>query len=257
MKHFSVFALVVGLSFICIGCGIAGQPPASVSRPPVASQAASASVLEGHASSKNALPAASPEAFESNTLQTITFPVSDEGKEDYNAFQYNIPLFDCSFQLPEGWTLQLADPPVIGNITPHYLFYMLYSTMDILNAEGDCVGSVGYRVYEPSEGGDDLPREIYCDIGLGNGYKFAVHDETYQEIETQQKHCVTAITKVQYSEAFLSAYIKDAQAKENPGILSYNKSLAVYIAMEFSAEKVTEAQLQAIAQSIDLLPAQQ
>lgn len=181
--------------------------------------------------------------------QTITFPVSDSGKTEYNAAIYEITPFTLTFVLPSDWTVEEAEIPKEDAFPLHYLNYSVWSIMDILNDTGDCVGSVGYNVYELYEGAEDNPQAIYNQIALGNGYRFDV-TEAYTPVITTDNSC-TAITNVLYSAAFMEGWGQERAEKVNRGILSYDKNRLVYIAAEFDSDRISEEQLRAIAESIN------
>lgn len=181
--------------------------------------------------------------------QTITFPVSDSGKTEYNAAIYEITPFTLTLVLPSDWTVEEAEIPKEDAFSLHYLNYRVWSIMDILNGAGDCVGSVGYNVYELYEGAEDNPQAIYNQIALGNGYRFDV-TEAYTPVITTDSSC-TAITNVLYSAAFMEGWKQEPAEKVNRGILSYDKNRLVYIAAEFDSDRISEEQLRAIAESIN------
>lgn len=90
---------------------------------------------------------------------------------------------------------------------------------------------------------------------MGNGYKFDAqtkeNDGAYTPIATTDTGC-TAITDVLYSESFMAGLGLESKEKINKGILSYNKDLLVYAAMEFDKDLVSDEVLNSIAESVVL-----
>ena len=171
----------------------------------------------------------------------ITFPANEIEKTEYNASIYEIEPFDLSLELPNDWTLRERESPdwndagiaLIGG----------WSILDIYNADGNCVGAVGYNTYELYEGAEDVPAAIYNQIALGNDYNFDVR-ESYKIINEADSG-VTATVDVYYS-----ASINNGTEKINNGIVSYSKDLLVYIAIELASEFVSDDEWENIAKSI-------
>jgi beta-lactamase regulating signal transducer with metallopeptidase domain len=164
--------------------------------------------------------------------QTITFPASKP--------------FHLTFELPLGWTLK--ERGVTGSSNREFPFLTVQSTLDILDGAGELVGAVGYNTYEEYEGAEEDPRAIYGQIALGNNYKFDVRDS--YDVITESDSGKTATCNVYYS-----ANINNGEEKTNLGIVSYNRDLRAYVAFEFSQDKVTEAKVLNIAESIRLTEA--
>ena len=172
----------------------------------------------------------------------VTFPVSDKGKTEYNTAIYEIEPFALSVQLPEKWSYKEREPG--SNFDNHSAFIeVIWSVLDIYNENGERVGAVGYNTYEEYEGAENDPRAIYSQIALGNNYHFDVRDSYTVIKETDSG--ITATADVYYS-----ASINNGIEMTNKGILSYNRNLLVYIAMEFESALITDEQITNIAQSI-------
>lgn len=174
-------------------------------------------------------------------LFDVTFPVSDRGQTAYNEVIYNVTPFHLRMELPAGWSMAeretestLEDPAPLSG---------MWSILNITNENGQVVGAIGYNLYEEYEGAEEDPRAIYSQIALGNDYRFDVR-EKYQVV-SEREFGVTALTSVYYSPS-----IHDGTEKQNPGIVSYDRSLLVYVALEFEAGQIEEAQLTRVAQSI-------
>ena len=122
---------------------------------------------------------------------------------------------------------------------------MVWSVLDILQENGDTIGAIGYNLYEPYEGAEDDPRAIYSQIALGNGYHFDVRDSHTVVRETTSGTTATA-------DVYYSASFNNGEEKQNRGIVSYNRDLSVYVAIEFDRERTTEEQVKRIAGSINI-----
>ena len=177
---------------------------------------------------------------EGYTARLAAFPASDFGLTEYNAAVYAIEPFSLSFLLPEGWSAAENREATGMDMLP------LFSKYELRNAAGECVGMLGYTTYEPYEGAEDDPRAIYSQIALGNHYQFDVR-ESYRPV-AESESGVTALCDVYYS-----ALTGGGEEKRNRGILAYDRELLVYVAFELDAEKVTEAECEAIAASLRFL----
>jgi len=171
----------------------------------------------------------------------ITFPVNEIGKTEYNASIYETEPFDLSLELPNDWTLKERVSPDWNDVG--IALSGVWSILDIYNADGNCVGAVGYNTYELYEGAEDVPAAIYNQIALGNNYYFDVR-ESYK-IVNESDSGTTATVDVYYS-----ASINNGTEKINQGIVSYNKDLLVYIAIELASEFVSDDEWLSIAKSI-------
>ena len=170
----------------------------------------------------------------------IVFPVSDNAKTEHNAFVYDIESFALSVQLPENWSFWERSPEVVYL---HLIMDAVWSVLDIFDENNELVGAVGYNVYEEYEDAEDDPRAIYNQIALGNHYHFDVRDSYTAIKETETG--TTAMADVYYSAQFNAG-----EEKYDKGILSYNRDLLVYIAMEFESGWITDEQLRSIAESV-------
>ena len=178
---------------------------------------------------------------EGYTARLAAFPASDFGRTEYNEAIYAIEPFSLSFALPEGWSAAENQEPTGMDLLP------LFSKYELRSADGECVGMLGYTTYEPYEGAEDDPRAIYSQIALGNHYQFDVR-ESYRPV-TESENGVTALCDVYYS-----ALTGEGEEKYNRGIVAYDRELLVYVAFELDAEKVTEAECEAIAASLRFIP---
>ena len=175
----------------------------------------------------------------------ITFPVSDKGKTEFNTAIYETEPFTVSVNLPNGWTFGEDERENPGVFNENLALLGVWSIVNIYNGNNECAGAIGYNIYEQYEGAEDDPRAIYSQIALGNNYHFDVRDSYAVVVETD--YGTTAITVVYYS-----ANINSGEEINNRGIVSYNKDLLVYIAIEFAYDMITDEQLENIARSIIL-----
>ena len=171
---------------------------------------------------------------------TLTFPVDDYAKTDFNAQIYNEEPFSLSLTLPNSWSVKKQEAA-----EDEFKLLPVFSKYNILNEDKILVGVAGYNKYEAYEGAEDEPAAIYNQIALGNDYQFDVR-ENYK-VMNETKFGVTAVTDVYYSAA-----VNGGKEKHNKGIVSYNKDMSVYIAFEFNWEKITDEQLESVAKSIEI-----
>ena len=171
----------------------------------------------------------------------VTFPLSDAERTELNRAIFEITPFEISFQLPKGWN--------IGNYDAEtgYLYNGAWSRVGLYDAEENCIGAVGYNVYEPNEAITDEPMSIYSQIALGNDYQFNVH-ETYTVVKKTDQH-QTAMVDVYYAPSFTDKAGEDDAT--NYGILSQSLKQAVYVAFELAHKALTSEEVAEIANSIE------
>ncbi len=179
---------------------------------------------------------------EANNCQ-LTFPASDTEKTEYNKSIFEIKPFDIQFQLPEGWSLGDYDLQA-----SNYLYSGVWSRVGIYDADGTCVGAVGYNIYDAGEVVEGEPMSIYHQVALGNDYQFNVR-ETYTVVkETEQYQ--TATTDVYYAPGFTEDIGEDGAI--NYGILMLAVDRAIYVAFEFDSAAISNDVFVDIAKSVDL-----
>ena len=173
-------------------------------------------------------------------VATLTFPVDDYAKAEFNTRVYAEEPFSVSLTLPNGWSVKKQEM-----VEDKFKLLSTFSKYNILNEDKVLVGIVGYNKYEVYEGAENEPAAIYNQIALGNDYHFDVR-ETYKVIN-ETKTGATAVTDVYYS-----ATVNDGKEKRNKGIVSYNKDMLVYVAFEFDQDRITDEQLESVAKSIEI-----
>ena len=171
---------------------------------------------------------------------TLTFPVDDYAKTEFNTRVYAEEPFSVSLTLPNGWSVKKQEM-----VEDKFKLLSTFSKYNILNEDKVLVGIAGYNKYEVYEGVENEPTAIYNQIALGNDYHFDVR-ETYKVIN-ETKTGATAVTDVYYS-----ATVNDGKEKRNKGIVSYNKDMLVYVAFEFDKESITDEQLESVTKSIEI-----
>ena len=171
---------------------------------------------------------------------SLTFPVDDYAKTEFNTMVYAEAPFSVSLTLPDGWSVKKQEA-----VEDKFKLLPVFSKYNILNEDKVLVGVAGYNKYEVYEGAENEPAAIYNQIALGNDYHFDVR-ETYKVIN-ETKTGATAVTDVYYS-----ATVNDGKEKRNKGIVSYNKDMLVYVAFEFDQERITDEQLESVAKSIEI-----
>lgn len=195
---------------------------------------------------------------------TIFFPENKKAKTEYNAHIYDITPFAVRMVLPKGWTYQnyidIDDPfPVMGIYNPNYDGNtMVWSTLWFFDAEGKCVGSIGYGIYQesPSHVENTTPstQEIYCAIDL-MGCRIAIPEQ--YDIVPNQWDNETAISYATYPRFYVPEELHDEMANEyeyiNPALVSYDYDAEVYIAMEFDHRYIDDDLVMEIAKSLQLI----
>ncbi len=177
----------------------------------------------------------------SNASKYIQFPAYQTENITSTAPIYDIEPFRMYINLPEGWEVRM--PPKESNslfFTPVYLY-----KDDVLMA------TCGYNTFEAIDETEMPPEDyykaVYSGIRLGSLY----HWDDYQTIATSEQ-METALANVYYVErtdGMTSA--AGSPSTVVPGILSYNKQLQVYVAVQFSSDTVvTDAEREMIAKSI-------
>ena len=159
---------------------------------------------------------------------TLTFPVDDYAKTEFNTRVYAEEPFSVSLTFPNGWSVKKQEM-----VEDKFKLLSTFSKYNILNEDKVLVGILGYNKYEVYEGAENEPAAIYNQIALGNDYHFDVR-ETYKVINETETG-VTAVTDVYYSAA-----VNDGKEKRNKGIVSYNNDMLVYVAFEFDQERITD-----------------
>ena len=171
---------------------------------------------------------------------SLTFPVDDYAKTEFNTMVYAEAPFSVSLTLPDGWSVKKQEA-----VEDKFKLLPVFSKYNILNEDKVLVGVAGYNKYEVYEGAENEPAAIYNQIALGNDYHFDVR-ETYKVIN-ETKTGATAVTDVYYS-----ATVNDGKEKRNKGIVSYNKDMLVYVTFEFDQDRITDEQLGSVAKSIEI-----
>lgn len=177
-------------------------------------------------------------------ILNIQFPFSQKDKTQFNSVIYDIEPFEVTLQLPDGW--HMSERKDTDSFNQNFALVGMWSVLDILDENNQAVGAMGYNIYEEYEGAQELPQAIYSQIALGNDYRFDVRNS--YEVVKEHSYGKTAITEVYYSQS-----INSGNEKINKGILSYNKELLVYVAMEFDQSKITQQQLESAAESLEFV----
>ena len=173
-----------------------------------------------------------------------SFPNSDKEKTEHNKAIFEIVPFDVEFELPEGWSIGNYDPRSVS-----YLYSGAWSRVGLYDADGNCVGAVGYNIYDVNEVVADEPMSIYSQVALGNDYQFDVR-ETYTVIKENDWY-QTAQADVYYAPNLMAG--GGETGTTNYGILSRALKQAVYVAFEFNRGALTDEQVKEIACSVAFL----
>ena len=174
----------------------------------------------------------------------IQFPAYQGEETEYNAHVYDIAPFRMYIDLPDGWEVRL--PPEAG---PGDLFFT-----PVCRCRDDAVMAVcGYNTFEDLDESEvppgDYYKVVYSAIRLGSLYRW----DDYQPIAASEQG-ETALANVYLQQTEGAASAAAGSTVVMPGILSYDKQLQVYVAVQFSPGAVTEAERMRIAESIRLSP---
>lgn len=179
------------------------------------------------------------------TLHQMGFPESDAEKTDINKDIFEVTPFNIQVVLPNGWSVGEFDPQ-----TENYLYSGAWSRVAIYDKEENCVGAVGYNIFELDEETEGELMAIYNQIALGNDYRFDVKD-SYTVVKKADAG-ETATVDVYCSPVLSTSSNTDDDPKINYGVLSYNSDKSVYIAFEFDSS-VTDETIAYIANSIEFI----
>lgn len=152
----------------------------------------------------------------------VQFPAHEFGKMEYNTRIFNIEPFTLQIALPKDWSVvcpqneEEAEQGGAGGFSP------------VLIYEGDkLLGSICYNTFEvPQEGEYGIEYvAIYNQLMLGAHVNW---NFDYQPVKESETTC-TATCKICIED------IETREEKYYPAILSYDKDLKVYIAIDFIA----------------------
>lgn len=129
-------------------------------------------------------------------LHQMVFPESDAEKTDMNKDIFEITPFNIQVALPDGWFAGEFDSQV-----ETYLYSGVWSRVAIYDKEENCVGAVGYNIFEWDEETEGELMAVYNQIALGNDYQFDVKGSytVVRKLDAGE----TATTDVYYSPSFL------------------------------------------------------
>lgn len=175
-------------------------------------------------------------------LHQIVFPESDAEKKNLNKHIFDITPFNIQVALPEGWFAGEFDSQA-----ETYLYSGVWSRVAIYDKEENCVGAVGYNIFESDEETEGERMAIYNQIALGNDYQFDVKN-SYTVVKKSDVG-ETAIVDVYYSPVLFASSDSESDPKINYGVLSYNSDKSVYVAFEFDSS-VTDETIAYIANSV-------
>ncbi len=194
----------------------------------------------------------------------IFFPENKKGKTDLNADHYDINPFAVRMALPKGWTYQnyidVEEPfPPMGVYNPNDDgVTRLWSTLWFFDAEGKCVGAIGYEIFDESinfaEYTTPYIPSIYCSIAYG---ACRYHVTGQYDVVPNPWDNETAITYAYYGHQYIPEEVRDDMTSEsgwkNPAIVSYDYDDEYYIAMEFDHRYVDDDLVMEIAKSLQLI----
>ena len=170
----------------------------------------------------------------------IEFPSGNDEETEYNQEALTVDAFTLKVALPDGWSVSDQTDGAYGLMS-------CFSKNYIYDQNGECIGAVGYNVV-PSDLDEDslIPIAIYNQIALGNDYCFDVK-ENYDVVSSSDKG-ETALTDVYYSPAITGG----SEEKKNKGIVSYDWTHGVYVAVELEDDALSDETYSYIANSLSL-----
>ncbi len=180
----------------------------------------------------------------------ITFPAYNQSN-GHNEKVFGV-AFTLQLQLPQGWRVRGKSAADTA-----YPLNGLWTPLGVYNAQSELVGAVGYNIYEPQQGAEDVPQAIYNQIALGNGYRFDAQPKerggAYTPVVTGESG-VTATTGVYTSAQIARGLGLGSEELVNRGVLCYHKGLQVYVGIELDSEKVTKEELELLAKTVQIVP---
>lgn len=184
-------------------------------------------------------------------VYSVVFPAYDQ-RTEFNGAIFDIQPFQLRIRLPEGFTIA---PKGEGDLA--YPLMGAWTPLGIYDETGAYVGAVGYNLCEETPGAENLPQAIYNQVALGNNYQFSAQPKAdgrgeYEPVRQWQQG-ETAVTKVYTAPQLAQELGLGNNSMENLGILSYDRQLGVYIAIELDSGKISQQQLVEMASSVQLL----
>lgn len=178
-------------------------------------------------------------------LHQMVFPESDAEKTIFNKNIFEVTPFNIQVALPDGWFTGKFESQ-----TETYLYSGVWSRIAIYDEEENCVGAVGYNIFDLDEEAEDELMAIYNQIALGNDYQFNVKNSYTVVQKTDVGE--TATVDVYYSPVLATAPNSENTSKINHGILAYDGDASVYVAFEIDGS-VSEDMITNIANSLEFI----
>lgn len=176
----------------------------------------------------------------------ILFPAYTDGKDENNAGVYNTAAFTLNGALPKGWSVQLPDEddrgPAPNGFTPVYL-----------TKDGAVMATVAFGTFEEYDGEippEDYYKMVYAPLRLGSLYRW----DYYIPVATTDT-AESALATVFVSQETPGTAAAAWPVVEYDGILAYDKTLGVYIAIQFEEGALGNTERIDFAKSISLTPA--
>ena len=163
---------------------------------------------------------------------------------------------DISLVLPEGWTFESRNINV-GEEPPYLSLDDNFSDVyDIFDDKRNNVGAFGFVSYNEQLGAENNLMAIYGAVALPNMYHFDV-TENYTAVNKDDSGMwESAVTKVYHSPSLVHNNGGLGDAVYGDGILSYSRECSDFIAIEFEENLFSADELNLIAKSIQIEPAQ-
>ena len=182
----------------------------------------------------------------------LRFPAYTDGKNEFNHTLYEIEPFSVSLALPQGWEIRPLD-------AADEAASLLMTPVGFYRGE-EQVGTIGYFTYEPVEEevpADEYYKVVYPNLRLGSMTSWGDYEPVCGTSTGE-----TALMTVSYHTAEDLAANPGALAAvpvtESPGIVSYDDSRHVYVALHLlPGHGLTQEEILQLAQSIEFCDSSQ
>lgn len=176
---------------------------------------------------------------------------------NFSFIYYEKGAFSLDIALPSGWTYGIGSNST-GELKQRFpiplastIIYSLY------DESGEYIGAIGCGSYNTAGVDESNPVSIYEEISSSEDCRFetTLSDKGgYYNAVEENENSITATTKVYYSPAASKKAGYSNKERHNQGILSFERSLGIYTAIEFDKDAVSDEQLKSIAESVAIVP---
>lgn len=171
------------------------------------------------------------------TMDTVTFPAYQDGREDYNAVIYDTTPFRVTLDLPEGWSVRV---PPVEERRASYGFTPLW-----LYQGEEYAGSIGFNTFElyPDVPPENFYRMVYNQLMLGSGVNW---DNDYKVASQWESGCSATVQIMER----LGEGGADSPVSMRPGVLACDRDRLVYVAIDLQNGRLSAREIQTLAQGL-------